>query len=520
MESLRLISSAGSDLDLQTSENNVLTKALRWTDRIFKPLACSVILFDGETNRLKMVGSRGYPEQGRNNVECGTDEGLIGRAFSSGSAVLVRDISMDAGYRHVVDGTHCEMVVPLMVRGKPIGVLNIDGDETAEYGQIELEMATLFASNVAGAIHSARTIERSEMRARDLTALNEIGTRIATFTDLGSVLKGAMGLAKKTLFFRSCALLLKEEDRLVVRAVYGFGNGIKPGHELEKGVGASWRCYDSGVPVLVCDVEHDVDYVAGIEGARCAMLAPLFGPDGVVGVISAESPKINAFNETSLELFSTFAHQVAVAIENARLHETARNTYYETIRALAHALEMRDSYTHGHSERVARFAKRIARKLELEPLQMEVLEQAALLHDIGKIGIRDSVLHKNGQLNGREREDIERHPVIGDNILHPVGFLNDALLAVLHHHEHFDGSGYPSGLAGEDIPLVARIIAVADTFDAMTSNRPYRKALSKEVAINEIVRQSGTQFDPVVVEAFIETIGKMRSATEELACIA
>jgi putative nucleotidyltransferase with HDIG domain len=198
---------------------------------------------------------------------------------------------------------------------------------------------------------------------------------------------------------------------------------------------------------------------------------------------------------------------VASAIENARLHETNRKTFYQTIRALAQALEMRDSYTHGHSERVRTYATEIARLMELSPRDIEILEQAALLHDIGKIGVRDSVLLKTASLNAEERAIIERHPVIGDSILHPVGFLREALESVLHHHEHWDGNGYPSGQKGEEIPLVARIIAVADAYDAMTSDRPYRQAMDSSAAVSEIRNGSGHHFDPVVVRAFLATIG-------------
>lgn len=361
--------------------------------------------------------------------------------------------------------------------------------------------------NEKNALSMAEMIARLNMRTRDLEALNEAGLKLATFTDFEELLQGIMTTARRALPFRSCAMLLREGDELVVRGVFGFDERVHIGFRLSRGKGISWRCLERGEPILVDDVSADPDYVPGLSGCRCEMAAPILGPEGPIGVFTAESPKPHAFNKDSLSLFSTFAHQVAAAIENTRLHEMNRRTFYQTIRALAQALEQRDSYTSGHSERVTDYALKIAAALGVNEHDLELIRQAGLLHDIGKIGVRDAVLLKPGRLTPPERQHIEQHPIIGDNILHPITFLREALNIVLHHHEHWDGSGYPFGLAGEEIPLVARIIAVADTYDAMTSRRPYRDAMSHEEAVAEIRRMSGKQFDPAVVAAFEASIG-------------
>lgn len=188
----------------------------------------------------------------------------------------------------------------------------------------------------------------------------------------------------------------------------------------------------------------------------------------------------------------------------SRLYEDLRSTYMRTIRVLAQAIDARDHYTHSHSENVARFAIAIANYLRLPAKEVEILRQACELHDLGKIGIEDSILLKDGSLTDLEWEQIRKHPTIGAQILEPLTFLGGVVDLIRQHHEHYDGTGYPEGRRGEDILLGARIIHVADAYEAMRSARSYRKTpLSKEEAILEIKRNSGTQFDPKIVDAFL-----------------
>jgi len=188
-----------------------------------------------------------------------------------------------------------------------------------------------------------------------------------------------------------------------------------------------------------------------------------------------------------------------------RLYDNLRNTYMRTIRALAQALDAKDHYTHRHSENVASYAVRIAEIMGLSVQEIDIIRVACELHDIGKIGILDTILDKNGELTEEEVAQIRQHSLKGAQILEPLNFLEEVVVLVRQHHENYDGTGYPHGLRGEEIVLGARIIRLADAYDAMTSARAYRKIpLSKEEAIEEIKRNSGTQFDPKVVEAFLK----------------
>ena len=194
----------------------------------------------------------------------------------------------------------------------------------------------------------------------------------------------------------------------------------------------------------------------------------------------------------------------------AEKHQELRTAYVQTIRALAEAVDAKDAYTRGHSERVGVYASKIAREMGFQKEFIERVYIAGLLHDVGKIGVRDSVITKPDRLTPEEYDEIKQHPAIGAKILEPVDFLADVTPCVRHHHEWFDGSdrGYPDRLRGDAIPLPSRIILVADTVEAMTSDRPYRKALPLDVVYTELTKYSGSQFDPVCVDAFLRLLSR------------
>ena len=239
------------------------------------------------------------------------------------------------------------------------------------------------------------------------------------------------------------------------------------------------------------------------------MAFPLRARGRVIGLLQVFSfTRGLRFSEGKRKLLTVLASRAAVSIENARLYQDLQDTFKQTIQSFAHALEAKDPYTHGHSDRVAAYSKIIAEGLDMGVQFAEVIRQAALLHDIGKLGMRFEDLNKPQKLTAEEYKMFKQHPVMGRRILEPIGFLSDIVPLVFYHHEKYDGTGYPEGLQGEEIPLGARILAVSDTYDAMTSDRPYRKALPHQVAVAELKRFAGTQFDPMVVGAFLINIKK------------
>ncbi len=223
------------------------------------------------------------------------------------------------------------------------------------------------------------------------------------------------------------------------------------------------------------------------------------------------------FLQSELDFFSALASDVAMAIRNAQLFQQLsdeldkkQRLFIHTTVALAAAIDAKDHYTHGHTSRVTELSLKIAKCMlqdnncsDLSDKFFEDLHIASLLHDIGKIGIPESILNKNGPLNDEERKIMQSHPLVGAAILAPIKELNNAISGVKYHHEKYDGSGYPEGLKGEDIPLIASVISIADAFDAMTTDRPYRKGFSKEQAVREIESLAGSQFNPEIARIFI-----------------
>jgi putative nucleotidyltransferase with HDIG domain len=234
---------------------------------------------------------------------------------------------------------------------------------------------------------------------------------------------------------------------------------------------------------------------------------PLTTPEGSIGaiIVGSHDPEFR-FDSDDVRLLSTIANHVTIAIGNIELFSSLQDAYLSTVRSLAAAVDAKDPYTRGHSDRVAAYAVMIAEKMGLTHEQRIALEMAAYLHDIGKIGIREDILLKPGKLTEGEMSQMMHHPLIGANILKPVGFPWPITPIVRHHHERWDGTGYPAGLQSEETPLLARILTVADAYEAMTSDRPYRPGRSQAEGVAELEKCAGSQFDARVVEAFVEVL--------------
>jgi putative nucleotidyltransferase with HDIG domain len=221
------------------------------------------------------------------------------------------------------------------------------------------------------------------------------------------------------------------------------------------------------------------------------------------------------FSADDVRLLSTIANHVTIAVGNIELFSSLQDAYLATVRSLAAAVDAKDPYTRGHSDRVADYARAIAERLGLAGEQCTALEMAAYLHDIGKIGISEEILRKPGALGDEEMAVMRHHPLIGASILRPVAFPWPIAPVVRHHHERYDGTGYPAGLAGEEIPMLARILTVADAYEAMTSDRPYRAGRTASEAVGELKRCASLQFDPRAVEALIDEIAARSDAASE-----
>lgn len=240
------------------------------------------------------------------------------------------------------------------------------------------------------------------------------------------------------------------------------------------------------------------------------LCVPIIFDSEVYGTITIASTNKNKYGEKDVFLLFSFAMIVAIALKNAYLYKNLKDSYLSTINSLVLIMESRDPYMRGHSERVTDIAVDIARHMKLPESDLHILRTAGKLHDIGKITISDSILTKTERLTPSDWAEIHLHTIRGVEIIMPLKFLGPGISLIRNHHEKYDGNGYPDGLSGDSIPLLARVVTVADAFDAMTSKRPYRKPLSCKGAVGELRANSGTQFDPEIVEVFTDLMNKER----------
>jgi len=516
-EKLAVLNETARAMMTELELSALLDLVLERVSLLFGVDRCAVLHVDKAHGVLRLLRSVGYDSLGGEEFSIRVGEGISGWVASSGLPAFVEDVKTDPRYVSGVRGAVSEVAVPLRRKDQVIGVLDIESTSRLSLGDFDMELLTLFASQCAAALYNAslvRELEESqrqlETRVREQQVLNHVGKLLGDVLPLDDVLREILKLANEVLRFRSCAILLpehEERDVLRIRAAIGYPANVVEKVRIRKGEGITGGVFRSGIPRLVEDVTRVADYIPGVLGGRCEMACPLIARGRVLGVLDAEGESAGCFSEQQFVLFSTFASQAAVAIRNAAMLERTQAVYYQTISTLANALEARDRYTRGHSERVTNLAVRIAHRLGMRDEELDIVRQAGLLHDIGKIGITDDVLNKADGLSKEERGEIEHHPQFGNNILGQLKFLRDACHAILHHHERYDGNGYPGGLLGCDIPMVARVIAVADAWDAMTSDRPYREAMDERKALTEIVGNAGKQFDPDVVRAFMAVLG-------------
>jgi putative nucleotidyltransferase with HDIG domain len=239
------------------------------------------------------------------------------------------------------------------------------------------------------------------------------------------------------------------------------------------------------------------------------IILPLKTPSRTIGVLNLiRIAGKDHFSSLELEIINVLSSQASISIENVRLYYNIRDNYLKTIRAFALAVEAKDEYTHGHSENVMKYTMILAKHMGLPDPELELVKYAGLLHDIGKIGISEAILNKAAKLTSIEFSEIKKHPELGARIISDVPFLKSLVPMVLHHHEYFNGLGYPDGISGDVIPFGARILSVSDAYEAMTSDRPYRKSLPKEVAFKILMDERGKQFDPTIVDAFVDIMQK------------
>ncbi|MEW6710352.1 MAG: HD domain-containing phosphohydrolase, partial [Candidatus Riflebacteria bacterium] len=405
------------------------------------------------------------------------------------------------------------ILLPLVRRHKMLGVIGLK--LTPDAPENICEILPILASQAAASLESAILYERMFKRLLVLSNVFILGKEIVTNIDLQTLVDKFLSIARDgTDSEIACIFLVRENDELPYFSQVQAGEGIAS-FAPDSNNGFTPMIQNirrEEKPQLITELKgnqfegSESVKVAGVK-IRDTIGLPLKPRDKFLGVIQVANKKGNAgYRPEDLDLLKILGSQIAFVIQNADLFHNLQRAYIDTLSALTSAIDAKDSYTRGHSERVTDLSMRLAIEMGVERSEVEKIKLGGLLHDIGKIGIPEGILNKPGRLNDEEFTIIKSHPELGVRILGKVEFLAGVVPIIKFHHERFDGKGYPDGLKGESIPLLARIVSVVDTYDAMTTDRPYRKALSIEEALKEIHHCSGTQFDPGIGAAFIRML--------------
>ena len=521
---------------------NILNSTCRKISTVFSPDIYALLLCDSKTNMLiaqqpaigltaKQTDALAIPLNSEHPVVEAFEEG---KPFISNNALhdprLDKSMLTNLGLRSI-------LIVSIFSRKKAIGALAIAHTKRRKiFKYPEITLLTTIANQIAIHMERAKLYEQTEHSAEEATLLFKTSKAISSTIDLEILLKL---ITKNTANLldadASCLMLLdKQTKELCAKAAYSLKKDKKTGaksletntsisvceiHTMKMGEGIPGWVAEKEKPLLIYDFQEDLRFKNSLPPCkreiRSAVSVPLVVKNKVIGVLNADSMSPYKFNEGDLKMLSTLSGQVAVAIHNAQLFSQLEDLYIETLKAFIMAIEAKDPYTRGHSEKVTKYALAIGEVLGLSKEENDKLMRASLLHDIGKIGLKEDILLKPAKLSKAEYDIVKKHPSIGVQIVGSIKSLQEIIPIILHHHEHYDGNGYPANLKGENIPPGSRILAVADAFQAMTSDRPYRKALDTKLALKELEKKAGSQFDPQVVQAFLKMM-KSPNVEEEL----
>lgn len=443
--------------------------------------------------------------------------GISSHVIATGEPYVSSDVATDgkAQQFNLFGGLNAVACVPVIARDEPIGALWI-----GRQSRIRPEEVSLFAAigeMVGNAIHRMRLNEQTIRRADEFEALFSTAHGLTSQWELQSLLEIVVVQAMGLLDSAGGGIYLYNAKDNELEVVVGKGPAMVIGTRLKRGEGMAGRVLENRLHLIVDDYRRwegrsskygDIPIGAVIE------VPIIFAGDfiGVLVVYENEDSK-RVYTEAEARLLSLFASQAASAIRTARLLEELQTSnlelekaYDTTLAGWARALELRDKETHGHSRRVTNLTLRLARLMEISSQQLIHIRRGVLLHDIGKMGIPDDLLRKPGVLNEEDWIKMRKHPQYAYDLLEPIIYLRPALDIPYCHHEKWDGSGYPRGLSGEQIPLAARVFAVVDVYDALSFDRPYREAWPQEKVLDYLQEQSGRHFDPQVVDAFLTLI--------------
>ena len=476
---------------------------------------CMVLVVDELHNEFEYKVIKGLnPDSIPQNKRVPLDSLLASKVYQTGESIIINETLTKSGEtgdnKESLNNSNSDksFYIPIIVKGKVIAVLfgknKLSGEDFCD-SDISLVEGIIKETSIA--IRNALMWQDLHRKILELNTLHEIAKNIGTVLDINKLLELILDLTAKVFggVKTSSIILYDEETKLLNLKLYKGEKSSKNMKPIKSGEGIAGKVFQRGEPIMINDM-HTNDNES-IDAGSSSICVPLKVKEKCLGVLSI-TDKLSGepFDKSDLDMMVTLASQIAVSLNNAKLYEDLETSYLSAVRALANSIDAKDTYTMGHSERVAKYSIEIGKIMNLSDKDLKNLYIGALLHDIGKIGISEAIINKPDKLTNEEFQQIKTHPSRGAMIIEPAKFLKEKVPLIKYHHERFDGKGYPEGLKGEEIPLLARIICVADSFDAMTSKRAYRDTMPLEFARKEMIRCSETQFDPRIVGAFLEVI--------------
>jgi len=520
-------------ISLTVDLDQLLLRVAREACEALASSQAAVYIFDPEQDALiyQILYER-VPTQGPDEpmgVVCPLDEYPGERPILFGDDIVVEhasDPTLPAGRRRSIETWNEKTVlsVPLRFHDERLGILRLyEFEREREFSPLELQLAAGLGELAGAAVHNAQTFRREQTRSLELETLLEASKAMASSMELGDVLGQLVQRAAVALGSPQCLIYEHdaERDLVILRSTFSAA-GIDTDDEDRVGTEYDLDQYPSDRETLtrgevveerLSDPDIGADVRASMElfGEKACLTVPLVFRGRSLGLMELiEHERERHFTEREVQLARALAEQAAIALNNARLYKRSQEyaarlecSYLETVTALAAAMEAKDHYTAEHADMLAMMAVSVGRRLGMNESELRDLQYASVLHDIGKIGIPGHILNKPDKLTDEEFAVMAEHTIIGERIISRIDYLAPIGKAIRAAHERWDGRGYPDGLVGDSIPRQARILFVCDAFHAMTSDRPYRKAMPEEEALEELRRNSGAQFDPEVVETFL-----------------
>jgi len=518
VEAQALIAQAlGEGLELPPLLDRLLDAAIHAVPAAEK----GAILLADEAGVLQVRSQRGYSDLRWHDLGFAPDTGYAWRAFRQQRSLIIPDIDAEPDLRHKREmaemvGVQSVIVAPLVVREQAIGVIALENARKAAFDERDLETLVSMASTAALVIENARLYEETYNRLVRIEALRKIDMAITSSLDPRVSLMVLLEQVTERLGVDAAAVLLYNPylQELAFAAGRGFNTRAIEASRLRLGEGLAGRAALERRIVSVPDLEESPQPFVRADLLRAEKFVayfavPMIAKGQILGVLEVFHRAPMNVPAEWLNFLQALAAQAAIAIDNAQMFDNLQRSNLELIRAYdttiegwSRALDLRDKETEGHTQRVTEMTLTLARAMGISEAELVHIRRGALLHDIGKLGVPDSILLKPGPLTAEEWEIMRKHPQYAYEMLLSIEYLRPALDIPYCHHEKWDGTGYPRGLKGEQIPLAARIFAVVDVWDALTSDRPYRPAWSFEQARGYLDSQSGKHFDPEIVQRF------------------